>query len=216
LGTFIVTQSSALIIGVSGQDGAYLARFLLAKGYTVHGTSRDAAMARFEGLTALGIRDRVTLHSMSPNDLQSVTHVIERVRPAEIYDLSGLSSVELSFSQPVATLGITFGTLNILETLRRLAPRTRLYNAGSSEAFGDTGVEPADESTAFRPRSPYGVAKSASTQLVANYRESYGLFACSGILFNHESPLRPPRFVTRRITSAELPEDRANAWSSGT
>jgi GDPmannose 4,6-dehydratase len=199
-----VDKSSALIIGVSGQDGTYLARLLLAKGYSVHGTSRDAAMAQYEGLTALGIRDSVTLHSMSPTDVQSVAHVIERTQPTEIYDLSGISSVELSFTQPVATMGITLGTLNILESLRRVAPRSRFYNAGSSECFGDTGEEPANEGTAFRPKSPYGVAKAAAIQLVTNYRESYGLYACSGILFNHESPLRPSRFVTRRITSVAV------------
>jgi GDPmannose 4,6-dehydratase len=193
----------ALVVGVTGQVGAYLARLLLAHGYSVHGTSRDAAYARLDGLTALGIRENVTLHSLSPADFQSVMEVIERVQPVEIYNLSGQSSVGLSFSQPVETLdGIVFGTLNMLEALRRVGPNIRFYNAGSSECFGDTGLQPANEQTAFRPKSPYGVAKAAAISLVANYHESYGLFACSGILFNHESPLRPPRFVTRKITSA--------------
>jgi GDPmannose 4,6-dehydratase len=193
----------ALIAGVTGQDGAYLARFLLGKGYVVHGTSRDAALARLDGLIALGIRDKVVLHSMSPADFQSAAQVIEAVAPHEIYNLSGQSSVSLSFTQPAETLtGIVLGTLNMLETLRRLRSRVRFYNAGSSECFGDTGTSAANEQTAFRPKSPYGVAKAAAISLVTNYRESYGLFACSGLLFNHESPLRPSRFVTRKITAA--------------
>src|SRR5437588_2273662 len=193
----------ALIAGITGQDGAYLARFLLGKGYVVHGTSRDAALARLDGLVALGIADEVALHSMSPADFQSVARVVEGVAPDEIYNLSGQSSVSLSFTQPTETLaGIALGTLNMLETLRRLRGRVRFYNAGSSESFGDTGTRGAHEQTAFRPKSPYGVAKAAAISLVANYRESYGLFACSGLLFNHESPLRPSRFVTRKITAA--------------
>jgi GDPmannose 4,6-dehydratase len=193
----------ALIAGITGQDGAYLARFILEKGYVVHGTSRDAALARLDGLIALGIADQITLHSMSPADFQSVAQVIEAVAPDEIYNLSGQSSVALSFTQPAETLaGITLGTLNMLETLRRLRGTVRFYNAGSSECFGDTGAGAANEQTAFRPKSPYGVAKAAAISLVTNYRESYGLFACSGLLFNHESPLRPHRFVTRKVTAA--------------
>jgi GDPmannose 4,6-dehydratase len=135
---------------------------------------------------------------MSPADFQSVVQVIEKVAPEEIYNLSGQSSVSLSFTQPAETLaGIALGTLNMLESLRRLGGRVRFYNAGSSECFGDTGTR-----AAFRPKSPYGVAKAAAISLVANYRESYGLFACSGLLFNHESPLRPSRFVTRKVTAA--------------
>ena len=198
-----LSRRVALIAGITGQDGAYLARFLLGKGYAVHGSSRDAALARRDGLVALGICDKVSLHSMSPADFQSVAQVIEAVAPDEIYNLSGQSSVSLSFSQPAETLSsIALGTLNMLETLRRLGGRVRFYNAGSSECFGDTGTHAANEQTAFRPKSPYGVAKAAAISLVANYRESYGLFACSGLLFNHESPLRPSRFVTRKITAA--------------
>jgi GDPmannose 4,6-dehydratase len=193
----------ALIVGVTGQVGSYLARFLLGKGYSVHGTSRDAALARVEGLAALGIRDEVSLHSLSPTDPSSVRDVLERVAPAEMYNLTGQSSVGLSFSQPLETFsGIVFGTVNLLDALHRVAPKVRFYNAGSSECFGETGRHPANELTAFRPKSPYGIAKAASISLVTTYRESYGLFACSGILFNHESPLRPARFVTRKITSA--------------
>ena len=198
-----MTTRTALIIGATGQVGAYLARLLLDKDYVVYGTSRDAALARREGLVALGVGDRVRLHSMSPHDFQSVTQVIEGTAPDEIYNLAGQSSVALSFSQPVETLtGITLGTLNILEVLRRLQHKARLFNAGSSECFGETPVEGANELTAFHPKSPYGVAKAAAISLVANYREAYDLFACSGLLFNHESPLRPVRFVTRKITAA--------------
>jgi GDPmannose 4,6-dehydratase len=193
----------ALIAGITEQDGAYLARFLLGKGYVVHGTSRDAALARLDSLIALGICDKIKLHSVSPADFQSVSQVIDGVAPDEIYNLSGQSSVSLSFTQPAETLaGIALGTLNMLETLRRLGGRVRFYNAGSSECFGDTGTRAANEQTAFRPKSPYGVAKAAAISLVANYRESYGVFACSGLLFNHKSPLRPSRFATRKITAA--------------
>jgi GDPmannose 4,6-dehydratase len=194
---------TALIVGVTGQDGAYLARLLVSKGYTVHGTSRDAELARLDGLIALGVRDRVQLHSISPADFRSVAQAIENIEPDEIYNLSGQSSVALSFTQPIETIeSIALGTLNLLEALRSTGGRMRFYNAGSSEIFGDIGEKPADETTAFRPKSPYGVAKAASVSLVTNYRESYRLFACSGILFNHESPLRPERFVTRKITAA--------------
>ena len=194
---------SALIVGVTGQDGTYLARFLLANGYNVHGTSRDAELARRSGLLALGIADKIQLSSVSPVDYRSVAQAVERIGPDEIYNLSGQSSVGLSFTQPSETIdSIISGTLNLLEALRSIAPKVRFYNAGSSESFGDTGGQAADESTAFRPKSPYGVAKAAAVSLVANYRESYGLFACSGLLFNHESPLRPDRFVTRKIVTA--------------
>ena len=194
---------TALIIGISGQDGAYLARLLLADGHTVHGSSRDAEVTPFHGLARLGIRDKVALHSVSPADFHSVLEVIERVRPDDIYNLSGQSSVAMSFTQPAQTIeSIVNATLNILEVIRVTGAGIRFYNAGSSESFGDTADLPANELTAFRPRSPYGVAKAAAVGLTANYRDAYGLFACSGILFNHESPLRPDRFVTRKITAA--------------
>jgi GDPmannose 4,6-dehydratase len=193
---------TALIFGVTGQDGAYLSRLLLEKGYSVHGTSRDASMAPLDGLLTLRIRHYITLHSVSPIDFQSVLRAIEEVKPDEIYNLSGQSSVGLSFSQPAATLeSILNGTLNVLEAIRQISPSVRFYNAGSSECFGETGPKRATEATAFRPKSPYGIAKTASVLLVANYREAYGLHASSGLLFNHESPLRPHRFVTRKITS---------------
>ena len=140
---------------------------------------------------------------MAPHAFRSVFAVLRTHRPDEIYNLAGQSSVGLSFEQPVETLeSILIGTLNLLEAIRFEDRPIRFYNAGSSEAFGDTGDQPANENTPFRPRSPYAVAKASARDLVANYRDAYGLFACTGILFNHESPLRPPRFVTRKIVSA--------------
>lgn len=193
----------ALICGVGGQDGAYLAKLLLSKGYDVFGTSRDAQTATFGNLETLKIRDKVRFESMAPNDFRSVLQVISKVDPHEIYNLAGQSSVGLSFEQPVETMeSIAVGTLNLLEGIRFLGSSARLYNAGSSECFGDTGPHPADENTPFRPRSPYAVAKAAAHWEVANYREAYGLYACTGILFNHESPLRPERFVTKKIVAA--------------
>jgi len=196
-------MKKALILGVSGQDGAYLARLLLEKGYDVSGTSRDAQMASFRNLATLGIRERLTLFSVTLTDFRSVLEVLTKVAPDEIYNLAGQSSVGLSFDQPMETfLSIGVGTLNLLEAVRFLGAPVRLYNASSSDCFGDTGGEPATETTPFSPRSPYAVAKAAAHFEVANYREAYHLFACSGILFNHESPLRPRRFVTRKIVSA--------------
>lgn len=195
----------ALICGVSGQDGAYLASLLLQKGYEVHGTSRDAQISTFGNLAKLGIRDKVSVSSMALTDFRSVLQTLSQAEPDEIYNLAGQSSVGLSFQQPVETLeSITIGTLNLLESIRFLGRSIRLYNAGSSECFGDTGDEPADERTPFHPCSPYAVAKAAAHWEVANYRDAYGLYACSGILFNHESPLRPERFVTRKIISAAV------------
>lgn len=193
----------ALICGISGQDGSYLAKLLLGKGYEVHGTARDAQMASFANLRQLGIVERITFHSMALNDFRSVLQVLTKVQPDEIYNLAGQSSVGLSFEQPVETLeSISVGTLNLLEAIRFTGQSIRLYNAGSSECFGNTGDEPADEKTPFRPRSPYAVAKATAFWEVANYRDAYDLYACTGILFNHESPLRPERFVTRKIVKA--------------
>lgn len=193
----------ALICGVGGQDGSYLARLLLDKGYSVWGTSRDVDAGGFANLDRLGIRDRVRLISMTPRDFRSVSRVLSEVEPDEIYALAAQSSVEQSFSTPVETFeGNVIGVLNLLEAIRLGKGRAKLYHASSGECFGDLGGHPADEETPFRPRSPYGVSKAAAHMLVANYRAAYCLFAANGLLFNHESPLRPERFVTRKVTSA--------------
>jgi GDPmannose 4,6-dehydratase len=193
----------ALICGISGQDGVYLADFLLRKGYEVVGTSRDAQSTSFSGLKQFGIADKVQLESMAIHDFRSVLQLLHRTEPDEIYNLAGQSSVGLSFDQPIETLdSIIAGTLNLLESIRFLRKPVRFYSAGSGECFGDTNPGGAVEDAPFRPRSPYAVAKSTTFWLVANYREAYGLHACTGILFNHESPLRPRRFVTRKIVAA--------------
>lgn len=190
----------ALIFGISGQDGAYLAKFLLEKGYEVHGTSRDAEISKFTSLSKLNIKDKINFHSVSLTDFRSTLEVLEKVGPKEIYNLAGQSSVSLSFEQPLETLeSIGTATINILEAIRFLGGDFLFYNASSSECFGDTGNKPANEDTSFRPRSPYGVAKAAAYWQVANYRAAYGMHACSGIMFNHESILRPSRFVTQKI-----------------
>jgi GDPmannose 4,6-dehydratase len=194
---------TALIVGITGQDGAYLAHLLLGMGYRVVGTSRDAQMANISRLKRLGIADAVDMLSLAPNDFRSVLKVVSGVKPDEIYNLSGQTSVSLSFDQPVECMeSIAGGTLNLLEVIRYLQQPVRFFNAGSSECFGNTGIIPADEQTPFRPCSPYGVAKAAAFWQVANYREAYGLFACTGIMSNHESPLRPRRFVTQKIIQA--------------
>lgn len=196
-------KKRALICGVGGQDGGYLAQLLLNKGYEVCGTSRDAQLGRFSNLVALGIHQNIKIMSMAVNDFRSVLQVLKQARPDEVYNLTGQSSVALSFEQPVETLeSIATGTLNLLEAIRFLDQPIRFYNAGSSECFGDTNGVAADENTPFRPRSPYAVSKAAAFWEVANYREAYGMLCCSGILFNHESIFRPERFVTRKITSA--------------
>jgi GDPmannose 4,6-dehydratase len=192
----------ALICGVSGQDGAYLAQLLLRKGYDVYGSSRDAQMSSFGNLKWLGILEQVKVISVSVIDFRSVLQALNSVKPDEVYNLAGQSSVGLSFDQPVETMeSIAIGTLNLLEAIRFSGLPIKFYSAGSSECFGDTGGKSADETTLFCPRSPYGVAKSAAYWETANYREAYKLFACTGLLFNHESPLRPERFVTRKIVS---------------
>lgn len=193
-------SKTALICGISGQDGAYLARLLIAKGYTVHGAGRDVQISTFAHLARFDIIQQITFHSMALTDFRSVLQVLYKVQPDEIYNLAGQSSVGLSFEQPVETLeSISVGTLNLLEVIRFIEKEIKLYSAGSSECFGNTYGEPANEGTPFRPRSPYAVAKATAYWEVANYRDAYGLFACTGILFNHESPLRPERFVTKKI-----------------
>ena len=191
---------TALIAGVTGQDGAYLARHLLEAGYHVIGCSRDAQTCDIRRLKRLGLEKEVELVSLAPNDFRSVLKVLSTKAPDEIYNLAGQTSVSLSFDQPVECMeSIAGGTLNFLEVLRYLDAPTKLFSAGSSECFGDTKGKPANEKTSFHPQSPYAVAKSTSFWQVANYREAYGLFCCTGILANHESPLRADRFVTQKI-----------------
>jgi GDPmannose 4,6-dehydratase len=193
----------ALICGIGGQDGGYLAKFLLDKGYEVFGTSRDVHLMSGRGLHVLRIADRVKLFSMAVNDFRSVLTVLAQVKPDEFYNLAGQTSVGLSFEQPVETMeSIVIGTLNLLEAIRFLNPAIRFYNASSSECFGDTNGVPADETTLFHPRSPYAVAKASAFWQVSSYRDAYHLHASNGILFNHESPMRPERFVTRKIVAA--------------
>ena len=199
----ISLAKKALICGVGGQDGSLLSKFLLEKGYEVWGTSRDAQSATFGNLHLLGIFDKINYISMAPNDFRSVLSAIIKSKPDEVYFLAAQSSVGLSFDQPVETIeSITLGTLNILEAIRFLDSKIKFYHASSSECFGDVGKIAATETTPFRPRSPYAVAKASAHWLVANYRDSYGLFASNGILFNHESLLRPNRFVTKKIVTS--------------
>ena len=190
----------ALIVGVTGQDGAYLSRHLLEIGYQVFGTSRDCQSCDLSKLSRLGILDNIQLTSLAPNDFRSILKVVSTIMPDEIYNLSGQTSVGLSFDQPVECIESIFSaTLNFLEVIRYLGGNIKFFSAGSSECFGDCGDIAASENTAFRPRSPYGVAKSAAFWQVATYRNAYNMFACTGILANHESPLRPPKFVTRKV-----------------
>jgi GDPmannose 4,6-dehydratase len=197
-----IRSKTALICGVSGQDGSYLAQLLLNKGYAVWGTSRDAQGSAFTNLKTLGIIDHVRKISMVPEDFRSVLLALKNTDPDEVYYLAGQSSVGLSFEQPAETIqSVVLGTLNILESCRMFDKPIRLYHAGSSECFGDTQGKPANERTPFSPRSPYGVAKASAYWLVNNYREAYKIYACTGIMFNHESPLRPERFVTQKIVS---------------
>jgi GDPmannose 4,6-dehydratase len=196
-------QKVALICGASGQDGSYLAKFLLSKGYVVWASSRDAQGASFSNWARLGIEPgQIKTLSMVPEDFRSVFMALRKSNPDEVYYLAGQSSVGLSFEQPAETIqSITLGTLNMLEACRMAERPVRLYQAGSSECFGDTLGEAANEATALKPSSPYAVAKASAYWLVENYRTAYNLYACTGILFNHESPLRPTRFVTQKIIS---------------
>jgi len=212
-------HGTALILGASGQDGAYLAELLVRHGFDVHGTSRDKEVSGYAGLRRLGIYDRVTLHSVVLSDFRSVVTVLNNVRPALIFNLAAQSSVGLSFEQPVETIdSIMHGTINVMEAMRFLALDAKFYNSASSECFGNTSREhPADETTMFSPRSPYAVGKAASFWAAANYREAYGLFVCNGLMFNHESPLRPARYVTQKIIRGvvKIAAGRAGALELG-
>jgi GDPmannose 4,6-dehydratase len=192
-----------LICGISGQDGSYLAQYLLNQGYEVIGTSRDAELNSFSNLIKLGIKERVKKVSMRPNEFISVLKTVETYKPDEVYHMSGQSSVGLSYEQPVETLeSISTSTLYLLDAIRYTNKNIKIYLAGSGECFGDNENYAANESTPFQPKSPYAVAKTTAFWLAKNYRDAYGIFACTGILFNHESPLRPERFVTQKIVKA--------------
>lgn len=192
-------MKTALIFGITGQDGAYLAKLLLEKGYGVFGTSRDAELSSFTNLAKLRILDDVQTLSANPIDFRSVLIALKKSNATEVYNLAGQSSVGLSFNQPVDTFNsIAIANLNLLEAIRYLDNGIRYYNAGSSECYGNT-LLPATEATPFSPRSPYAAAKAAAMFQTTNYREAYHIYACTGILFNHESPLRPERFVTQKI-----------------
>lgn len=193
-------SKTALIVGISGQDGSYLAHHLLAKGYIVWGTSRNIKDKNFNGLKKLNIFNQVLLRKMCADDYKDVLEVFSESKPDEIYNLAGQSSVGLSFSEPKLTVdSIIQSTLNQLEAIRHLFPQTKFYNAGSGEVYGNRNDGPSNEATKFSPASPYAAAKASSTHLVKLYRECYNLFACTGILYNHESPLRPNHFVTQKI-----------------
>lgn len=197
-------SKTALIFGASGQDGAYLSEFLDRKGYKVHGTTRRRPDETFENLGRLKIRDRVELHTVDPLDCDAIDDIIDRANPDECYLLWGLTSVSASFARPHECFqSIALSTINVLEALRLRGSTARLFNAGSSECFGPTDV-PAAAETPFRPVSPYGFAKASAIWAVRTYRNAFNLWACSGIMFNHESPLRDSRFVTGKIISAAL------------
>lgn len=193
-------KKKALIFGISGQDGTYLSKFLLTKDYEIHGTTRKIKNDTFKNLNLLKIFNNVKIHIIEPTKLDVVKNIIKKLKPDEIYNLSGQSSVSKSFRIPQDTFySITKVSLNILESIKSLNFKCRFYNASSSECFGDTGGVYSNEKTCFNPCSPYGVAKSSAFWLTKNYRDAYNLFVCSGILFNHESPLRPEKFVTKKI-----------------
>jgi GDPmannose 4,6-dehydratase len=194
---------TAVVTGVTGQDGAYLARTLLAKGYTVYGTYRRTSSVNFWRIEELGIRSHPQLHltEYDLTDAGASLNLISRTQPDEVYNLAAQSFVGVSFEQPTTTAHITgLGALNLLEAIRILDPKARFYQASTSEMFGHVQAIPQNEKTPFYPRSPYGVAKLFAHWMTVNYRESYGIFGASGILFNHESPLRGLEFVTRKIT----------------
>ena len=196
-------EPTALVCGISGQDGAYLAAHLLDQGYRVVGTSRDPSACDRHGLATLGIERRVVIRALAPNDLAATVALLESVRPDEVYNLSGQSSIALSFEQPGLTFqSITVATVNLLEAVRVAQLPMRLFFAGSTAMYGENGGEPVDESTAAQPGDPYALAKAAAFAQVEQYRRLHGLWACTGILSNHESPLRPERFVTQKITAA--------------
>jgi GDPmannose 4,6-dehydratase len=201
----MIATKRALVSGITGQDGAYLAELLLSKGYDVTGTYRRASSVNFWRIEELGIQDHPRLHLVEYDltDASSSIRLIQAAEPDEIYNLAAQSFVGVSFEQPLATASITgMGPVHLLEAIRIVNPAIRFYQASTSEMFGKVQAIPQVEDTPFYPRSPYGVAKLYAHWMTVNYRESYGMFAASGILFNHESPLRGREFVTRKITDA--------------
>ncbi|MDY0106847.1 MAG: GDP-mannose 4,6-dehydratase [Giesbergeria sp.] len=198
-------QKTALITGVTGQDGAYLSQLLLDKGYTVYGAYRRTSSVNFWRLAELGLPSHPRLHLVEYDltDQGASIALVQKVQPDEIYNLAAQSFVGVSFEQPATTAHITgVGALHLLEAVRLVNPKIRFYQASTSEMFGKVQAVPQSEDTPFYPRSPYGVAKLYAHWMTVNYRESYGIFGASGILFNHESPLRGREFVTRKITDA--------------
>jgi GDPmannose 4,6-dehydratase len=198
-------MKTALITGITGQDGAYLAQLLLEKGYTVHGTYRRTSSVNFWRIDELGISQHPNLHLVEYDltDLSSSIRLLQNTQATEVYNLAAQSFVGVSFDQPATTAEITgVGALNLLEAIRIVNPKIRFYQASTSEMFGKVQAIPQKEDTPFYPRSPYGVAKLYAHWITINYRESYGIFGSSGILFNHESPLRGREFVTRKITDS--------------
>ena len=211
-------SKTALICGVGGQDGSYLARFLLGKGYVVYGTTRHSLDRPIANLVKLGISNQVQVIQLQPDDQKQAFEVMSSVNPDEIYFLAGESSVAISFVEPAMTIeGIVFGTLNLLEACRKSSKKVRMFNAGSAECFGNTGGVKVTEDTPLAPLSPYAIAKTAAYSLVKQYRNSYDLYVCTGMLFNHESPLRPAHFVTQKIIQAvnEIAAGRQSKLSLG-
>jgi GDPmannose 4,6-dehydratase len=196
-------MKTAIITGITGQDGAYLTELLLAKGYTVYGTYRRTSSVNFWRLEELGVAQHPNLHLVEYDltDMGSAVRLLESSRATEVYNLAAQSFVGVSFDQPIATAQMTgVGPVHLLEAIRIVNPEIRFYQASTSEMFGKVQAVPQCEDTPFYPRSPYGVAKLYAHWMTVNYRESYGIFGASGILFNHESPLRGREFVTRKIT----------------
>src|SRR5437667_11109378 len=196
-----MTAKSALNTGITGQDGSYLAEWLLQKGYRVCGMVRRSSTENFQRIEH--VRDRLELYQGDLLDQTSIASILEQVRPDEVYNLAAMSFVPTSWQKPVLTAEFTaVGVTRVLDALRQICPEARFYQASSSEMFGKVRETPQSETTPFHPRSPYGVAKVYGHFITVNYRESYGVFACSGILFNHESPRRGKQFVTRKVTDA--------------
>ncbi|MGD0624808.1 MAG: GDP-mannose 4,6-dehydratase [Thermodesulfobacteriota bacterium] len=194
-------MKKALITGITGQDGAYLSKLLLDKGYEVYGTFRRTSDLHLNRLRYLGVDEKINFVPVELLEYTNIYKVIEKIQPDEIYNLGAQSFVALSFEEPIFTADVTgLGPLRILEAIRAVNPRIKFYQASSSEMFGKVQAVPQDEKTPFYPRSPYSIAKLAAHWITVNYREAYKLFSCSGILFNHESPLRGLEFVTRKIT----------------